>query len=177
MIAPLFTIHSVLYTVRDETDVSAEKEEAIEDARVPDPFCEHERASPFETASPQGSRAPLHVMPQRKSLARSDFARIAAARFRREHGALFSLSYGTFPDLYGGPKIACVVSKKVAPRAVDRNLIKRRCRAAGREHLKKIPTSAAFVFYAKKGAGEASFTELKREIATLVENACEHAVQ
>lgn len=86
--------------------------------------------------------------------------------FRRVHGEYFSLSYG---DLSGRPfpGAACVVSAKAAPRAVDRNTIKRRARAV-LSHYVKTHSRPTIVLHAKKGAAKASFADLKKDIEKLL---------
>lgn len=67
------------------------------------------------------------------------------------------------------PRFACVVSKKVAKRAVDRNLIKRRGREAVRDALKKSAAApASYVFYAKKEALGAPYRDIAAEIRKLL---------
>lgn len=65
-------------------------------------------------------------------------------------------------------KIACVVSKKVAARASARNAIRRRCREAARAELARIKEPCTLVFYAKREAAEATFSDLKRDVEKLV---------
>lgn len=86
--------------------------------------------------------------------------------FRRVHGEYFSLSYG---DLSGRPfpGAACVVSAKAASRAVDRNKIKRRCRAVLSQYIQKHPRPTV-VLHAKKGAAKASFEDLKKDVENLL---------
>jgi ribonuclease P protein component len=60
------------------------------------------------------------------------------------------------------PRYSCVVSKKVAPLATDRNLIRRRVMDAARGGAKSA------IFYAKKDAGKISFQELKSEIGKII---------
>ena len=109
-------------------------------------------------------------MPKKQRLGSADFKIIAAARFRREHGALFTLSHGT---LLGQkeivPKVACIVSKKVSTKAVDRNRIKRRCYAAVREGIKNIAKPVALIFYAKRSAKDASYADIRKDITALME--------
>ena len=81
---------------------------------------------------------------------------------RRIHGTYFSLAVAPGPVV----KAAFVVSKKVAPLAVTRNRIKRRCRAALSPLIATL-APAHYVFYAKKEAVSASFPELKNDIAKL----------
>src|SRR3990167_9710528 len=109
-------------------------------------------------------------MPRKRSLARIDFLRHAGARTRRFHGALFSLSVTELPSGARGPKCACVVSKKVSPKAVERNLIKRRCREAVRTLILKrnealAPPSAGAppVFFSKRGERRAAVGENRKK--------------
>lgn len=82
---------------------------------------------------------------------------------RRLSGSFFSLSIGAL-DRVG---VASVISKKVAARAVDRNRIKRRCRAALLPFLRELPPGA-YVFYAKKEAVSATGAEIVRDLAKLL---------
>ena len=113
-------------------------------------------------------------MPRKNSLTHADFVRADMAKFRRERGSLFILSFGVLAgqkptDL----KVACVVSKKTAARAVDRNLIKRRWREAMRQCLPSAPAPSALVFYAMRPAGNASYADIKNDVGALVARASE----
>ena len=83
---------------------------------------------------------------------------------RRVGGALFSVSASS-----GGTKarFGIVVSKKVATRAVDRNLIKRRSRNVLQKYMQTVPPGA-YIFIAKRASSKATFSELERDIAALV---------
>ena len=61
---------------------------------------------------------------------------------------------------------AYVVSKRVALRAVVRNRLKRRCRAVLRG-ASRLPR-ASLVFVAKRGAADASFSEVRADILLLL---------
>jgi len=67
-----------------------------------------------------------------------------------------------------GAKCATVASKKVARRAVDRNKIKRRCRAILSKHISNIQKPVALVFYAKADAKAAKFSAIESDIETLL---------
>ncbi|KKW19521.1 MAG: Ribonuclease P protein component [Parcubacteria group bacterium GW2011_GWA2_51_10] len=108
------------------------------------------------------------------SLSRGDFKEIEKARFRREHGKLFTLTHGALSAAVSGVKFSCVVSKKVSSKAVERNLIKRRCRAAVLERVPRARGSTALVFYAKKTALGATYAEIKHDIADLLEKSREN---
>jgi ribonuclease P protein component len=100
-------------------------------------------------------------MPKRSRLTGAELRRISGAR--RIHGALFSVALSPSS---GGPKATVTVSKKVSPRAVDRNLVKRRAKAALAPLLKRLP-SGAYVFSARPAAREASYAALKADIESL----------
>jgi ribonuclease P protein component len=108
-------------------------------------------------------------MPPRNRLARADFARLGLKR-RREHGKYFSLVIAALPGAEA-PKIACVVGKKVVARAVSRNAIERRCREALRPLVPTLPKGLALVFYAKREAREASFSDIARDMRALLARA------
>lgn len=83
---------------------------------------------------------------------------------KRLSTSLFSL---TVSKSSGAGAVACTVSKKVSPKAVVRNRVKRRMRAAVGELL-PLPTGKALVFIAKRAAVDAEFETIKAEIAELV---------
>ena len=63
---------------------------------------------------------------------------------------------------------AFVVSNKVAPRAVDRNKLKRRARAIVRELLPQIKDNYACLLFFKKEARSLSYQELKKSITNVL---------
>jgi ribonuclease P protein component len=81
------------------------------------------------------------------------------------HGSLLSIRVVKGQDT----KISCVISKKVAPKAVTRNLLKRRSMASVRDFLKKTPSFPYIVaLFIKKPAILATFKELDTEIKALL---------
>ncbi len=102
-------------------------------------------------------------------LSRSDFVSESGAS-KRFHGRFFSLSASSLPG-EGSPLLACVVSKKTAAKAVERNLIKRLCREAVRAYIRKsAPTPPlALVFRAKKDAVGTPFTDILRDVGELID--------
>ena len=83
------------------------------------------------------------------------------------HGSYFSLTAADLSSLQG-PKVACVVSKKIAAQAVDRNEIERHCRSALRPLLKDVNTPIALIFHAKREARGAGYAEIARDIEKLL---------
>ncbi len=61
-------------------------------------------------------------------------------------------------------RFSCIISKKVAQKAVERNRIRRRVRALFREAAKP----GLFVIRVKKQACDAEFQELRKEITSLI---------
>ncbi|MEK7106935.1 MAG: ribonuclease P protein component [Patescibacteria group bacterium] len=111
-------------------------------------------------------------MPRKYTLSHADFVRAEKAKFRRERGELFILSFGALDgQKTAETKASCVVSKKTAARAVDRNSIKRRWREAMRECLSSAPSPCVLIFYAMRPAKGASFAEIKKDVAALVARA------
>jgi ribonuclease P protein component len=107
-------------------------------------------------------------MPKKYRLSRADFIALPRANSRRLHGAYFSLTVTPLsPE--SGVKTACVVSKKTAARAADRNKIERRCRESLRPILARINTPAALIFYGKREAVQASFGDIQKDINALLE--------
>lgn len=103
-------------------------------------------------------------MPKKYRLSRAEFSQMRG--FKRLHGRFFSLSYGRIAGRTL-PGAACVVSKKAAASAVVRNRIKRRCRSLFPGVLKGVRGGTVFVYVAKKGAGDAAFTDVKADIEDL----------
>lgn len=68
----------------------------------------------------------------------------------------------------GSPLRACVISKKTAARATVRNKAKRRCRAALHDALKGVREPRALAVHIKTTALDASFSELKNDMAELI---------
>lgn len=87
---------------------------------------------------------------------------------RRVHGELFSLSISA--GTTESARASCVVSKKVAMKAVARNTVKRHWRAVCAKDMPTLPTGT-YVFYAKRGAAEASFAALEKDIRALLRTA------
>ena len=107
------------------------------------------------------------MIPKKNRLTRADFASLPPAR--RWQGAFFSLSASQ--GVNGHRKFSCVVSKKVSARAVTRNLIKRRARAAFGKMIPQIGSAQNFVLVAKSKSLGASYQEIERDIQALFSQA------
>ncbi len=98
-------------------------------------------------------------------LSRLDFNRLKVAR--RLPGVFFTLALGEVPgrSLSG---FACVVSKKVARKAVDRNRIKRRIRAIFQDVVPRFSNQTVLVAYVKAGAAKATMQDLRNDMDILI---------
>ncbi|MFA7309885.1 MAG: ribonuclease P protein component [Candidatus Paceibacterota bacterium] len=98
-------------------------------------------------------------MPKKHRLTGAQIRGIRSSR--RVHGTLFSLSIS--PADGSVARCACVVSKKVSPRAVVRNAVKRRCRAVLQKHVGTL-RPGAYLFHAKREAAKAAFSDVAADI-------------
>jgi|SRR3989344_6814148 len=62
------------------------------------------------------------------------------------------------------------ISKKVAPKAVDRNKYRRRGYSVIRRHINRIKSGYLLLFSFKKGRANLKFSELEKEILELLSN-------
>ncbi len=106
-------------------------------------------------------------MPRKHRIVREDFE--VVKKGARLHGALFSASVAPLPE-GSEAKVTFVVSKKVAAKAVDRNLITRRGRAAIQPLIAMMPP-IMIAFYARKESATASYADIERDIRALAEKA------
>lgn len=160
-----------MYIDRHETHLAAQEAQARPYARLSRPIIEHQWQAHAPAPSSKGSCCPFGLtMPARYRLSHADLASLRFKAGKRLHGALFSLLVAPLPD-GSGPKMACVVSKKVSLRAIDRNAVDRRLREALRPLMAGLDASAAYVFYAKSAARGAPFADVKREAMSLLERA------
>ena len=108
-------------------------------------------------------------MTQVRRIGRKDFMILSTGHLRRYRGSLFSLSVASTHGQRARSTV--VVSKKVAARAVDRNLIKRRARAVIATELKKNDTPHAYLFYARKETLRAPYAHFVADITQLMNDA------
>ncbi|MCL4544256.1 MAG: ribonuclease P protein component [Chloroflexi bacterium] len=96
---------------------------------------------------------------------RSDFARIRLSGRRVSH-PLVRLQWAS----NGLPvtRFGFVVGRRVAPRAHDRNRVRRRLREIARGTLPHLPDGIDIVFIAQAGAVDASFHELYQAVGELL---------
>ncbi len=108
-------------------------------------------------------------MPKHLRLSQADFSQLRKLNPRRIHGVYFFLTiYSASPSL-PGPRIASVVGKKIAAKAVSRNAIERKFREVVRMHKKMLNPQYIYVFSAKKEVVGTSYKEMEGDILKLLE--------
>ena len=105
-------------------------------------------------------------MPRKNSLTHAEIANLP--RGKRFEGGFFSFTVAKAPGKTS--KCACVVSKKVALRANDRNLIKRRCREALWPFITKFNPPLIIVAHARKQAAGATFALIREDVERLIQS-------
>jgi len=66
-------------------------------------------------------------------------------------------------------RIGFVVAKRFVKHATGRNLIKRRLRQLVRDRLVEFPAGSLNVFYAKAGIAEADYSQLDKQVGTVLQ--------
>ena len=109
-------------------------------------------------------------MPKKQRLSRVDLSTINVARSRRFFGTYFTMSISPrkVESSKNEPKFACVVSKKIAAHAADRNRIRRLCREAFRSAAGAAHKAQAHIFYAKKESKTATFHDVTADVKSLL---------
>lgn len=64
-----------------------------------------------------------------------------------------------------------IVSKRISKKAVERNLIKRRLRAAYRSLKQEVPPGCLLLFVARPATLEVSYADLQKQMRSLIEKA------
>jgi ribonuclease P protein component len=110
-------------------------------------------------------------MPKKQRITRADFSSLTEKRPQRSFGLYWTLSTSPLPSSTQStlPCFACVVSKKVAAHAVDRNRIKRHCREIFRTVPEAKLATSSYIFYAKKEARDATHSQHLADITRLIE--------
>lgn len=94
-------------------------------------------------------------------------------RYVYQHGKTLrspNMSLVFMPNKRKFTRFAVVVSKKVEKSAVARNRIRRRVYEALRKNFELIPKENDYIFVIfSKNVGEMSFSELEKQLGTLVE--------
>ena len=105
------------------------------------------------------------MLPRENRISRKDFPFVFKAG-RVYHSPCFTLRIASSSD--EEHHFSFVVSKKVAQKAVSRNLIRRRCYAAVQTLFPTLKLPVAGIFYVKKGIVGMRYQDLKQEIISIL---------
>ena len=163
----LYVIRHTLYVILSyETNVSAKEAQTRPRARIFEPHCYQKRSRTTYPPPPQGPCSSFSIkMVRAKRLSRAEFpTHPPRVRVSNE---LFSIALWRSNEGHE-TKFSCVVSKKVAARATDRNRLKRQCREIASPLVAAMKTSCAIVIYPKAAARDTPFAELRASITALL---------
>ena len=106
------------------------------------------------------------MLPRKRRVHKEEFGEVLKKGLSF-HSAHISLR-GIKKDDVSPSKFSFVVSKKVASRAVDRNLLRRQATAILEKHLLGMKKGISAVFSFKVGSRELSFEQIEAEVTTLL---------
>ena len=142
-----------------EEDVSTQQSQAKQEARLPPADADEGRARGSAAPSVQGPLAPVGLIwPVRE---RSTFRALAQGRRRRRGVVMVSsaiVGSGSEP-----PRVAYAVGRGVGG-AVVRNRVRRRLRAAAREHVGELVGGHAYLVSAAGAAAHSSYDDLRTSL-------------
>ena len=124
-------------------------------------------------AGKEGKESPFkseNVLPKRFRLTKSEFQAVRK-RGRLLSGKLMAvliIQYSVFSIQYSYPKAGLIVSRRLSPKAVVRNRLKRRLRAALQRILPEIPANIHLVVLPNHRSLDASVEELESELRSLL---------
>jgi len=105
------------------------------------------------------------LLPREHRLTSGDDFRLASRKGRRA-GTRTLVAHLWVPEESTGPARAGFVVSKAVGSAVIRNRVKRRLRHLAREQITSLPGSAVLVVRALPASAEASYAELKADLAS-----------
>jgi ribonuclease P protein component len=150
-----------------ETHIPAEQPETEEEARIPPPDAQSSRPRGDSTSPHQGPLPPFGLI--WRVHGQSSFR--ALARGRRRRAGKLEVRTAVLGTTIEPPRVAFSVGRAVGD-SVTRNLVRRRLRAAVREHAGSLQPGVAYLVRAAPGSAETSYAELSSALrAILRENA------
>jgi ribonuclease P protein component len=144
-----------------EEDVPAEQPQAEEDSRLPASDAHPRRARGDRPSPPQESLEPLGLIWRVRD--RAMFRALARAR-RCQAGALV-VSATEVTNSVEPPRVAYAVNRSVG-NAVQRNRVRRRLRAATREHAALLRPGWGYLVRATPAAARVTYRELETALVT-----------
>jgi ribonuclease P protein component len=146
-----------------ETDIPAEQSQTEEEARIPSPDAQSSRPRGDSTSSQQGPLPAFGLIWRVRG--QSSFRALARGR-RRRAGSLEVRTAVIGPNLEP-PRVAFSVGRSVGD-AVTRNRVRRRLRAAVREHARSLVPGAAYLVGADPRSANVPYTELSSTLRAIL---------
>lgn len=106
------------------------------------------------------------MLPKTRRIQRKDFSKVLSLGKRYNTPNL--LVYVLPVSEQSGSRFAFSVSKKVCPKAVDRNRLRRRGYSVVGKYIQKVNPGFLCLFSFKKGSGSITFKTLEKEVADLL---------
>ena len=146
-----------------ETDIPAEQPQTEEETRVPAPDAESSRPRGDSTSPQQGPLPTFGLI--RRVRGQSSFR--ALARGRRRRAGSLEVRTVVVGSKLEPPRVAFAVPRSVG-NAVTRNRVRRRLRAAVREHASALEPGAAYLVRATPGAEDVPYAQLSSTFGAIL---------
>jgi len=111
------------------------------------------------------------VLPKNNKIKRKDFPKRISHRNTYHSPHLTLIVFTKNKNSTSNTQVSFVVSKKISKKATKRNLLKRRGYSAIKKVKSKIIPNFICVFYFKNKPIELNYSELEKEISTLLKKA------
>ncbi len=146
-----------------ETYLPAEQPEAEEEARIPPPDAQSSGTRGDPTPAQQGPLQPFRLIWR----VRGQAAFQALARGERRRAGNLEVRTAVLGSVAQPPRAAFAVGRSVGD-AVTRNRVRRRLRAALREHSASLAPGAGYLVRATPGAAVTPFAELSDTLGAIL---------
>jgi ribonuclease P protein component len=147
-----------------ETDIPAEQPQTEEETRIPSPDAQSSRPRGDSSSSQQGPLPAFGLIWRVRG--QSSFG--ALARGRRRRAGNLEIRTVVVGSRLEPPRVAFSVPRSVGG-AVTRNRVRRRLRAAVREHAPALEPGAAYLVRAGSGAADASYAQLSNTVRAILD--------
>jgi ribonuclease P protein component len=146
-----------------ETDIPAEQSETQEEARLSAPDAESRRARRHPPAAQQGPLEPFSLIWR----VRGQASFHALARGQRRRAGILEVRTAVLGPTSEPPRAAFSVGRPVGG-AVTRNRVRRRLRAALREHAAVLTPGSGYLVRAAPAAAQASYEDLSDTLRAIL---------
>jgi len=146
-----------------ETDIPAEQPPAEEETRIPPPDAQSSRPRGDSTSPHQGPLQAFGLIWRVRG--QSSFR--ALARGRRRRAGILEVRTVVLGPSVEPPRVAFSVGRSVGD-AVTRNRVRRRLRAAVREHAPMLDAGAAYLVSAAPGSAHVPYVQMSDTLSAIL---------